>query len=126
MIKPINNNKQSEEGLNILYEEDARKMYRKWDNVKHIAEELKENARPRKVYSSGLWGLSIKTKERMQGKSGKGLNFGVIVTLKSIDEENRIDDFIKLCMVRGLLVTPVDVQNQIDIYQQAEEEIIFD
>ena len=126
VIKPINNNKQSEEGLNILYEEDARKMYRKWDNVKHIAEELKENARPRKVYSSGLWGLSIKTKERMQGKAGKGLNFGVIVTLKSIDGENRIDDFIKLCMVRGLLVTPVDVQNQIDIYQQAEEEIIFD
>lgn len=126
VIKPINNNKQSEEGLNILYEEDARKMYRKWDNVKHIAEELKKNARPRKVYSSGLWGLSIKTKERMKDKAGKGLNFGVIVTLKSIDGENRIDDFIKLCMVRGLLVTPVDVQNQIDIYQQAEEEIIFD
>ena len=126
VIKPINNNKQSEEGLNILYEEDARKMYRKWDNVKHIAEELKKNARPRKVYSSGLWGLSIKTKERMKDKAGKGLNFGIIVTLKSIDGENRIDDFIKLCMVRGLLVTPVDVQNQIDIYQQAEEEIIFD
>ena len=63
---------------------------------------------------------------QQQGKAGKGLNFGVIVTFKSIDGENRIDDFIKLCMVRGLLVTPVDVQNQIDIYQQAEEEIIFD
>lgn len=125
-IHPINNNKQAEEGLNILYEEDARKMYRKWDNVKHIAEEIKENARPRKVYGSGLWGLSIKTKERMQDKAGKGLNFGVVVTLKSIDGENRIDDFIKLCMVRGLLVTSVDVQNQIDIYQQAEEEIEFD
>lgn len=125
-IQPINNNKQAEEGVNILYEEDARKMYRKWDNVKHIAEELKENARPRKVYGSGLWGLSIKTKERMQNKAGKGLNFGVVVTLKSIDGENRIDDFIKLCMVRGLLVTPVNVQNQIDIYQQAEEEIEFD
>lgn len=125
-IHPINNNKQAEEGVNILYEEDARKMYRKWDNVKHIAEELKENARPRKVYGSGLWGLSIKTKERMQNKAGKGLNFGVVVTLKSIDGENRIDDFIKLCMVRGLLVTPVNVQNQIDIYQQAEEEIEFD
>ena len=68
-IQPINNNKQAEEGVNILYEEDARKMYRKWDNVKHIAEELKENARPRKVYGSGLWGLSIKTKERMQNKA---------------------------------------------------------
>ncbi len=125
-IKPIDNNKQSEEGLNVLYEADARKMYRKWDNVKHIAEELKDNARPRKVYGSGLWGLSIKTKERMQEKAGRGLNFGVVVTLKSIDGENRIDDFIKLCMVRGLLVTPVNVQNQVDIYQQAEEEIEFE
>lgn len=68
MIKPINNNKQSEEGLNILYEEDARKMYRKWDNVKHIAEELKENAHPRKVYSSGFWGLSIKQKKECKAK----------------------------------------------------------
>ena len=68
MIKPINNNKQSEEGLNILYEEDARKMYRKWDNVKHIAEELKENARPRKVYSSGLWGLALKQKKECKAK----------------------------------------------------------
>ena len=25
-----------------LYEEDARKMYRKWDNVKHISEKIKE------------------------------------------------------------------------------------
>lgn len=126
MIKPIDNNKQSEEGLNVIYEEDARKMYRKWDNVKHIAEELKGKARPRKVYESGLWGMSIKTKERMQAKAGKGLNFGVIVTLKEMSGVNRIDEFIKLCMVRGLLVTPVNVQNQVEIYQHAEEEIKFE
>lgn len=122
-IKPIDNNKQSEESLNVIYEEDARKLYRKWDNVKHIAEKIKSNARPRKVYESGLWGLSIKTKERMQPKEGKGLNFGVIVTLKEISGVNRIDEFIKLCMVRGLLVTPINVQKQVEIYQKAEAEI---
>lgn len=37
-IKSINNNKQSDEGKIILYEESARSMYRKWDNVKHISE----------------------------------------------------------------------------------------
>lgn len=126
-IKPIDNNKQSEEGLNVLYEEDARKMYRKWDNVKHIAEKVTAKAKMRKVYNnSGLWGLSIKTKERMQNKAGRGINFGVIVTLKEINGKNRIADFIKLCMLHGVLVTPINVQNQVKIYQYAEEEIEFE
>lgn len=38
MIKAIDDNRQSEEKQITLYEEDARKMYRKWDNVKHISE----------------------------------------------------------------------------------------
>lgn len=37
--------------------------------------------------------------------------------------ENRIDDFIKLCMMRGWIVNRIDVENQIDIYNKAEEEI---
>ncbi len=56
VIKAIDYNKQADEGLNTIYEEDARKLYRKWDNVKHISEALKEKGRPRKVYQSGLWG----------------------------------------------------------------------
>lgn len=39
--------------------------------------------------------------------------------------ENRIDDFIKLCMMRGWIVNRIDVENQIDIYNKAEEEIEF-
>ena len=39
---------------------------------------------------------------------------------------NRIDEFIKLCMVRGWLVNRIDVQNQIDVYVKAEEEIEFE
>lgn len=125
-IKTIDNNKQSEEGLVVLYEEDARKMYRKWDNVKHISEELKEKAVPRKAYDSGLWGLSIKTKERTTTRIKEPLQFGVVVTLKEMNGVNRIDDFVKLCMARGWLVNRLDVQNQIDVYEKAEEEITFD
>lgn len=125
-IKPIDNNKQSEEGLVTLYEEDARKMYRKWDNVKHISEEIKDRAVPRKAYDSGLWGLSIKTKERITTRTKEPLQFGVVVTLKEMNGVNRIDDFIKLCMARGWLVSRLDVQNQIDVYAKAEEEIIFE
>lgn len=125
-IKPIDNNKQAEDGLVTLYEEDARKMYRKWDNVKHISEEIKDRAVPRKAYDSGLWGLSIETKERTTTRTKEPLQFGVVVTLKEMNGVNRIDDFIKLCMARGWLVNRLDVQNQIDVYSKAEEEIKFD
>jgi hypothetical protein len=125
-IKPIDNNKQAEDESVTLYEEDARKMYRKWDNVKHISEEIKDRAVPRKAYDSGLWGLSIKTKERTTTRTKEPLQFGVVVTLKEMNGVNRIDDFIKLCMARGWLVSRLDVQNQIDVYSKAEEEITFD
>ena len=121
----INSNSQGDEGGSHLHEPEARKLYRKWDNVKLISEELKDRAVPRKVYGAGMWGLSIKTKERLKEKNGRGLSFGVVVTLKEMNGENRIDDFIKLCMVRGWIVNRIDIENQIDIYNKAEEEIEF-
>lgn len=122
-IASINANRQSDEGLNVIYEEDARKEYRKWDNVKHISDIIKSRAVPRKAYDSGLWGLSIKTKERMEPNGKKSLPFGVVVTLKEMNGVNRIEDFKRLCMARGWLVNELDVQNRLDIYLQAEEEI---
>lgn len=41
-IKSINNNYQSTNDFHWLYEETARKFYRKWDNVKHIREIIKK------------------------------------------------------------------------------------
>lgn len=126
VIKSINDNVQSEEGLRIIYEENARKQYRKWDNVKHISDVVKTRAVPRKAYDAGLWGLSIKTKERMKARGKKDLPFGIVITLKEMNGVNRIEDFKKLCMARGWLVTQLDVQNQFDIYQRAEENIDFE
>ena len=125
-IKPIDNNKQADEGIHRIYEEDARKEYRKWDNVKHISEVIKTRAVPRLAYESGLWGLSIKTKERLTNRRKDKLPFGVVVTLKEMNGINRIDDFMKLCMARNWLVTRLDVQNQLDIYAKAEQEINFE
>ena len=124
-IKAIDDNQQSEDKLITLYEEDARKMYRKWDNVKHISEEIKEKRVPRKAYDSGLWGLKINTKERLQ-KRKDPLPFGVVVTLKEMNGVNRIDDFIKMCLARGWLVNRLDIENQLDVYAKAEEEIEFE
>lgn len=125
-IEPIDNNKQSEEGLVVLYEENARKMYRKWDNIKHISEKIKKRRIPRSTYGSSLWGLSIKTKERLNSKKRKGLRFSVVVTLKEMEGKNRIDNFIKLCLARGWIINRLDVQNRIEIYEKAEEEIKFE
>lgn len=101
-------------------------MYRKCDNVKHISETLKENGHPRKAYQSSMWRLSIKTKERLAPSAGRGLMFGVVVTLREMNGENRIDDFIKMCMMRGWVVSRLDVHTQVDVYVKAEEEITFE
>ena len=69
IIKAIDYNRQAEEGLNTICEEEARKLCCKWDNVKHNSEALKKNGCPRKAYQSGVWGLSIKTKERLDPKA---------------------------------------------------------
>lgn len=122
-IKSINNNYQSTSDFHWLYEETARKFYRKWDNVKHIREIIKNN-KPKKVYN-GLWGISIKTKERLEEKYGIGIKFGIIVTLKEINGINRIEDFIQQCSLRGWLVSRINVDNRIDIYNVAEESIDF-
>jgi len=124
-IKPIDNNYQSSEVEYFTWEEDARKLFRKWDNVKHIREISKKNNRAKKRYDKGLWGVSLKTKERLDEKYGVGIKFGIVVTLKEIDGVNRIDDFIKNCSLRGWLVNKIDVENRIDIYNIAEEEIDF-
>lgn len=124
-VKSIDNNKQSDEGVHVIYEEEARQEYRKWDNVKHISEGAKKNGRAKKCYESHMWGLRINTKERLTSSKRDELAFGVVVTLKEMNGINRIDDFIKLCMARGWLVQRLDAQNQLDIYTKSEENIVF-
>lgn len=125
VIKSIDDNKQSEEGQ-AIYEEDARSIYRKWDNIKRVCELIKDRAVPRKSYDAGMWGISILTKERAMPKCKRPMQFGVVITLKEMYGKNRIDDFIKLCEARGWLVNRLDIQNQIDIYTRAEEHIKFE
>ncbi|MCI8988416.1 MAG: S8 family peptidase [Clostridia bacterium] len=124
-IKSINNNVQGNEGC-ALYEGPARDLYRKWDNIKHISDTIKERSRARDKYGAGLWGLSVKTKERLKSAHDKAMQFGIVITLKEMNGVNRIDDFIKLCMVRGWIVNRIDVNTRVDVYAKAEEKINFD
>lgn len=125
-IKDIKENNQSEGQIGFTTEGNARKLHRKWDNVKHITQILKDNLMAKQRYNSGLWGLSIKTKERLWKRDGEGIKFGVVITLKEINGINRIDDFINQCTLRGWLVNKIDIENRIDIYNIAEEEIEFE
>ncbi len=121
--KPINKNYQADEFNHYTWEEDARNLFRKWDNIKHIRDIYTGNNRERKAYDNPLWGLSIKTKERLEEKFGDGLKFAVIITLKEIKGINRIDEFIRNAMLRGWLVNKIDIETRVDIYNIAEEEI---
>jgi len=126
-IKSINKNKQSSErNFSYLYEDDARRLFRKWDNSKHIKEIYNSRKRVKKAYDTKMWGLSIKSKERLNSKDGEGIRFGVVVTLKEINGINRFETFVQQCSLRGWLVNRIDVQNRIDIYHQANEEVTFD
>ena len=127
-IKSINKNAQSiDDGEpHYLYEGEARKWYRKWDNTKHIRESYGSRLEPRKAYDSGMWGISLKTKERLDTKDGNGMKFGLVVTLKEINGVNRVNDFIHQCELRGWLVNKIDVENRVEIYNKAQENITFD
>ena len=129
-IDSINDNKQSDEEGLLLYEGMARKLYRKWDNIKHIRENTTtltgRQKKPKLKKGNGLWGISIKTKERLNSSDGENLKFGVVITLKEVNGVNRIQEFIQQCQFRGWLVNKIDIENRIDIYNVAREEIKFE
>ncbi len=127
-IKSINKNVQSiDDGeKHYVREGNARRFYRKWDNTKHISESFTDRVVARKAYGNGMWGVSIKTKERLNRRYGDGIKFGLIVTLKEIGGVNRINDFIRQCELRGWLVNQVDVDSTIEIYNKANENLTFD
>jgi len=126
-IKSVNKNYQSaEDGVtHYIYENTARDVHRKWDNTKHISERFTPRVRARDVYENGLWGVSVKAKARLTNRD-ENLKFGIVVTLKEINGVNRINDFIHQCELRGWLISRVDVDTQIDIYNKAQEVVTFD
>ncbi len=130
IINSINDNKQSNEEKISIYEKNARESYRKWDNVKHIGENIKtqlgKQRRPKKIQLNGLWGISIKTKERLNYHDGDNLKFGLVVTLKEVNGVNRMQEFCNLCNFRGWFVNKIIVEDRVDIYNVAEQEIEFE
>ncbi len=129
-LNEINNDKQNQDDelnteKNYVLEGDARDRFRKWDNVKYVAETPKNTNKSKKSYKNKNWGMEIKTNNRLDPQDGVGIRFGVVVTLKEINGINRIDEFIKNCNLSGWLVNKVDIKNRIDIHEKVNEEIEF-
>lgn len=129
-LNEINDDKQNlddiGESRSYILEGDARERFRKWDNVKYVAEKVKDRRVPKKSYRNKNWGMEIKTNNRLDPEDGVGLRFGVVVTIKEMYGINRIDEFIKNCNLNGWLVNVIDIQNRIEIHEKINEEIRFD
>ena len=130
-IKDIKGDRQNIDGLpdddgEYILEREARKRFRKWDNVKYITESAVKRMIPKDSYRNKNWGMEVKTNNRLDPKDGVGIRFGVVVTLKEMNGVNRIDEFIKNCTLNGWLVNPIDVVSRVNIHQKINEEIEFE
>lgn len=123
-LKTFNKNRQGEND-DYTREVNARNHWRKWDNVKHLANNDNENAREKRSYSGELCGVKMTVKGRLTSVH-ETIPFGIVVTLKEINGVNRISDFIKKCELKGWFVNQVNVENRIDLILRANEEIEFE
>lgn len=124
-IDPINNDLQNDLKERIT-EKDARKNFRKWDNVKIISEATKNRKIPKRMYETSLWGIEITSKKRLENKDREDIRFGIVVTLKEMNKKNRLDAFTKACRANGWLVEEVTPEADVDFMALLEEDVEFD
>lgn len=99
-------------------------FFRKWDNVKRISQQIKRNHTV--GLRDGFWRVRICSTQRyFDATRGAGLNFSLVVTLEDREGHNRYARFVKDCQAHGWYVEEIDVCNQLNLYQQAEEEIVL-
>ncbi len=113
-INCINKNTQLSED-NFITEEEARKIFRKWDNVKIISDKFStKKPMSKKKYGNYEWGIKIAYKMRNSNEKKPLLKYGVIITLSNILGQDRKDEFIQLCKMRKWTVTEIDIEQEID------------
>lgn len=124
-IKSLDKNTQGDEGAQV-YEAQARALFRKWDNIKHIGDVVKSRFAPRKAYDNPQWGIMLRKKERNDPNAGTGIKFAVVVTLREMYGVNRLEEFVQRCSLRGWIVNRIDIETINEIYAAAEVDIDFD
>ena len=124
-IKSLNHNMQGELDK-LTREKEARKLYRKWDNVKCVGDLEKSRFVPKKSYGESNWGFKIRRSTRQDNSQKDVVPFALVVTLKEMDGHNRIDEFVQRCHLQHWLVNEIDIHNYINLYQEADIELNFD
>lgn len=136
-IDSLDNNVQGDPTART-YEGDARKLYRKWDNVKHVSDIEGTRFRPRITRGIPYWGFKIRKTERfdppiddngIMGKNaGDGMRFGIVVTLRGMDGRNRYDEFKQHCQLQDepWIVEEIDINASIELYREADVDIDFE
>lgn len=114
------------EAGHYIYEEEARKLFRKWNNVKYVGETIKQRQVPKKMYHTANWGISVQAKQRLSNTPRESVDFGIVVTLREMNGVNRINEFIRSCNMYEWRVSSLDVRVSEEIFNLAEEEIKFD
>ncbi len=125
-IVSINKPKLHSSDSSYIKEEEARAIYRKWDNVKYVCDEIKSRSVPRGSYQNPYWGLSVKMKERLKPSSERSpLRFAVVVTLSEMKGKNRYADFVRCCSLMGWNVQEINMELENDVYNLEQEELVL-
>jgi hypothetical protein len=125
-VQSLKGNKEEPDDIDELSdftEEHVRRYFRKWDNIKYIADSFTSKTRARKAYTTKNWGIRLTTMNRLKSEDGENLPFGIVITLKEISGKNRINEFIQQCSLRGWLVNRINVKNLVEVYNKAEEHL---
>lgn len=107
-------------------ESEARRKQRKWDNVKHITDKLTVRPRARKAYDNPMWGVKIRKTSRLQHAPSASQPFSLVVTLREVRHQNRYRSFIQQCVANAWSVTELDVEQLVDVYEEAQTDIEWD
>ncbi len=136
-IDSLNNNVQDDPTAHT-YEQDARLLYRKWDNVKQVGDEEKNRFVSRVTRGIPYWGFKIRKVERSTLPSDAndistrqphtGTRFGIVVTLRGMDGFNHFDEFVRNCQIQPepWIVEQLDINTHIELNNEADVEIDFD
>jgi len=126
-IDAIDKNRQYVQGSSTD-EKSAREMFGKWENVKQVRDKGTIKHKPKLISStSKMWGLSIKSLGREIGTNRRpNIRFGIVVTLSELNGMNRIKTFIDQCSLRGWIVHPISITEQIDIHNISTNEITLE
>ena len=128
-IEPINKDYQDKLGF-FTKESEARKEFRKWDNVKILTDSDIDRKQAKKNFGRDNWGLEVSYLKRYVENGGikqpQQIKWGLVVTLKAIDGQNRIEEFIQSCVINEWRVYRISVDNMVKIYTQSQVEVNFE